>query len=142
MSVSIRILIVDDFEPWRRFLCCFLQQNSAWQIVCEVSDGLEAIEKSRELQPDLILLDIGLPKINGIEAARQIHKLAPASRILFLSEEDCPDVMLAALGAGGHGYVVKSDAASDLSAALEAVMANKQFVGSRFRPQEPLTDSV
>ncbi len=123
MSASIRILIVDDFEPWRRSLCSVLRQNPAWQIIYEASDGLEAIEKSRELQPDLILLDVGLPKLNGIEAARQIRKLAPRSRILFLSENDCPDVVQAALSAGGHGYVVKSDAASDLSAALEAVMA-------------------
>lgn len=86
LSVSIRILIVDDFEPWRRSLCSLLQQNPAWQVICEASDGLEAIEKSRELQPDLILLDIGLPKLNGIEAARQIRKLAPGARILFLRE--------------------------------------------------------
>jgi len=132
----VRILIVDDCEPWRRFLCSFLQQDPAWQIICEASDGLEAIEKSRELQPNLILLDIGLPKLNGIEAARQIHRIVPCSKILFLSENCCPDVVREALSLGGRGYVVKSDAASDLVAALEAVIANKQFVGRRFLADE------
>jgi CheY-like chemotaxis protein len=132
LATSVRILIVDDFEPWRHFLCSFLQQYPAWQIICQASDGLEAIEKSRELQPDLILLDIGLPKLNGIEAARQIHRIASHSRILFFSENCCLDVVREALRVGGCGYVVKSDAAHDLLAAMEAVIANKQFVGSRF----------
>jgi DNA-binding NarL/FixJ family response regulator len=127
---------VDDFEPWRRFLFSFLQQYPAWQIICEASDGLEAIEKSRELQPDLILLDIGLPGLNGIEAAQQIRIIAPCSRILFFSENSCPDIMRKALTVGGYGYVVKSDAASELVPALESVMANKQFVGRRFRPED------
>jgi DNA-binding NarL/FixJ family response regulator len=133
---SVRILIVDDFEPWKRFLFSFLQQYPEWQIICEASDGEDAIEKSRELQPDLILLDIGLPGLNGIEAAQQIRIIAPHSRILFFSENSCPDIMREAFRVGGHGYVVKSDAASDLVPALEAVMANKQFVGRRFQPQD------
>jgi DNA-binding NarL/FixJ family response regulator len=132
----VRILIVDDFEPWRRTLCSLLKEYPAWQVICEASDGLEAIEKSRELQPDLILLDIGLPGLNGIEAAQQIRIIAPCSRILFFSENCCPDTVREALRIGGHGYVVKSDAASDLIPALQAVMANKQFVGRRFRPQD------
>lgn len=131
-SAPVRILIVDDSEPWRHSLCSFLQHNPVWQIICEASDGLEAIEKSRELHPDLILLDIGLPKLNGIEAARQIRTVAPGSRILFLSENCCPEVVWEALHVGGCGYVVKSDAGSDLAAALEAVIANKRFVGRRF----------
>jgi DNA-binding NarL/FixJ family response regulator len=132
LATFVRILVVDDSEPWRRFLCSFLQQNPAWQIICEASDGLEAIEKSREMQPDLILLDIGLPKLNGIEAAQQIHIVAPCSKILFFSENCCPDIVREALRVGGCGYVVKSDAASDLVAALEAVIANQRFVGRRF----------
>ena len=136
MAASVRILIVDDFEPWRRLLFFFLQQSPAWQIICEASDGLEAIEKTRELQPDLILMDIGLPKLNGIEAARQIRKIAPRSRILFLSENCSPEVVRAAFSAGGHGYVVKSDAAQDLLAAIQAVIGDKQFVGGRFSTQD------
>lgn len=131
MATSVRILIVDDFAPWRRFLCSFLQQDPAWQIICEASDGLEAIDKTRKLQPDLIVLDIGLPKLNGIEAARQIHRIAPRSRILFFSENCCPDVVREALSAGGSGYVVKSDAAHDLIPCMKAVMKDQQFVSSR-----------
>jgi DNA-binding NarL/FixJ family response regulator len=131
LATSVRILIVDDFEPWRRFLCSFLQQDPAWQIISEASDGLEAIDKSRELQPDLIVLDIGLPKLNGIEAARQIHRIAPCSRILFFSENCCPEVVQEALRVGGRGYVVKSDAAHDLIPSLKAVMQDQRFVSSR-----------
>ena len=69
---SVRILIVDDCEPWRRMVFALLQEYPDWQIICEASDGVEAVQKSEELQPDLILLDIGLPRLNGIEAARQI----------------------------------------------------------------------
>jgi DNA-binding NarL/FixJ family response regulator len=123
---------VDDFEPWRRSLCSFLQKDPAWQIICEASDGLEAVEKSRELQPDIVLLDVGLPTLNGIEAAKQIREVAPGSRVVFLSANTCPDVVREALRVGGCGYVVKSDARGDLVAALEAAIANKQFVGRRF----------
>ena len=95
------------------------------------SDGLEAIQKAGELQPDLILLDIGLPKVNGIVAARRIRNVAPKSKILFLSQELDSDVAQAALSEGGHGYVVKSDAEKELFAAVKAVMQGKQFVSRR-----------
>jgi DNA-binding NarL/FixJ family response regulator len=135
VSAAVRILIVEDFEPWRQFLHSFVQRNPAWQIVGEASDGLEAIEKSREMQPDVIVLDIGLPKLNGIEAARRIRKIAPSARILFFSENCCVEVVQEAFHIGGRGYVVKSDALDELGAALLAVIANQQFVGSRFKNQ-------
>ncbi len=128
----VRILIVDDCEPWRRMLFSFLQEHPNWQIISEASDGLEAIQKSRELQPDLILLDIGLPGMNGIEAARQIHEVAPGSKILFLSENLCPEVVQEAFCIGAWGYVVKSDAGHELVAAMESIIEDKQFVSSRF----------
>jgi DNA-binding NarL/FixJ family response regulator len=132
LTAVMRILVVDDFEPWRRFLCRFLQECPACQVICEASDGLQAIEKSRELQPDLILLDVGLPKLSGIEVARQIRQVAPGSRILFCSENCCPEVVREAFNVGGRGYVVKSDAVHDLLPALNVVMQNRRFVGSRF----------
>jgi len=78
---------VEDFEPWRRFISLMVEQEPQLRIICEVSDGLEAVLKAKELQPDLILLDIGLPRLNGIDAARQIHRSSPKSKILFLSQE-------------------------------------------------------
>ena len=88
------------------------------------------------MQPDVIILDIGLPKLNGIKAAREIQRVAPGARILFFSENSCVDVVREAFRVGGRGYVMKSDAHDDLSAALEAVIANQQFVGSRFVDQD------
>ena len=134
---SVRILIVDDCEPWRRMIFTLLQEYPDWQVICEASDGLEAVRKSKELQPDLILLDIGLPGINGIEAARQIRQFAPLSKILFLSENMCSTVVQEALCSGARGYVAKSDAAHDLLAAVEAVIEDKQFVSSRFAGCNP-----
>jgi DNA-binding NarL/FixJ family response regulator len=109
-----------------------LQGYSDWQIICEASDGLEAVHKSGELQPDLILLDIQLPGLNGIEAARRILKTAPRSKILFLTETTSPDVIREAFRIGAVGYVVKSDAAYDLLMAMNSVIANSQFVSGRF----------
>ena len=133
MTCTFRILLVDDFEPWRSFVASLLRQNPEWQIICEVSDGLEAIQKAKEFQPDLIVLDIGLPKLNGIEAASSIRNVAPESKILFLSATHSSDIAAAALSAGGHGYVVKSDGASELLMAVEAVLQSKCFVSSTFR---------
>ena len=83
----IRILVADDFVPWRRFVSSIVRQQPGWHVVCEASDGLEAVQKAREFKPHIILLDIGLPKLNGIEATRQIRKLVPNSKILFLSAD-------------------------------------------------------
>lgn len=123
---------MDDFEPWRRFVASLLQEKPDWQVICEASDGLEAVQRAEEFQPDLILLDLGLPKLNGIEAARSIRKVAPDSKILFLSENRDSEIAAAALVAGGHGYVVKSDGANELLLAIAAVLHGKRFVSSRF----------
>ena len=132
MARIVRILLVDDFEPWRTFVASLLKKNPEWQILSEVSDGLAAVQKAEEFQPDLIVLDIGLPKLNGIEAALSIRKVAPNSRILFLSENRSSDIVAAALNAGGHGYVVKSEGANELLVAIEAVLQGKRFVSSTF----------
>jgi DNA-binding NarL/FixJ family response regulator len=124
--------VVDDFEPFRRFVVSALQKRPEIQIICEASDGLEAAQKAEEMQPDLILLDIGLPKLNGIEAARRIRKLSPGSKILFVSQELSPDLVHGALATGARGYVVKSDAGRELLTAVEIVLRGEQFVGRRF----------
>jgi DNA-binding NarL/FixJ family response regulator len=127
---TVRVLVVDDYEPFRRFVCLTLEKDLNLQVVCEASDGLEAVRRAEELKPDLIFLDIGLPTLNGIEAARQIRKLAPESKVIFLSQESSPDVVQAALNSGAWGYVVKARAATDLLAAVEAVLLGKHFVSS------------
>ena len=128
MSPSlIRVLVVEDYEPFRRFVRSTLAERPALQIVCEVTDGLEAVLKAEELKPDLILLDIGLPSLNGMEAARRIAKTAPESKIIFLSQESSPEVIQAALNLGAWGYVVKVKAGTDLLSAVDAVLQGKQF---------------
>ena len=127
---SLRILVVEDHETFRRFVCTTLGKRSEYCVVCEVSDGLEAVRKAEELQPDLIVLDIGLPGINGLEAARRIHKSCPASRILFLSLESDANVVQESLRAGALGYVDKKKAEVDLLAAVKAVSEGRRFVSS------------
>ncbi len=137
-STSVRVLVVDDFAPFRRFVASLLRGQQALQIVGEAVDGLDAVRKAEELQPDLILLDVGLPWLNGIEAARRIHQLCPCSKILFLSQESSPAVMQAALATGAKGYVVKSDAGSELLPVITAILRGEEFVGAtRHAPQQP-----
>ena len=126
----VRILVIDDYEPWRRFITSTLQKLHEVQIAGQGSDGMEAIEKARELQPDLILLDIGLPKLDGIKAALKIRECAPKTRILFFTENSSPDIAEEAMRTGAYGYVVKAGAAQELLPAVEAVLQGKRFLSS------------
>lgn len=126
----VRILVVEDSKPFREFIYSLLEKISQLQIIGEASDGREAVHKAEELQPDLILLDVGLPSLNGIEAARQIAALAPRSRIIFLSQESSPDVVRGALSTGAKGYVTKPNAGKDLLAAVETVVQGGRFVSA------------
>ena len=124
----VRILVAEDFASFRRFIRSKLSLRPNLQIIGEVCDGQEAVHKAEELKPDLILLDIGLPKLNGIEAARQIRDFAPKSRIIFVSQEMSLDIVQEALGLGTCGYVLKSKAESDLLVAVDTVLEGRQFV--------------
>jgi len=125
---SIRVLVVEDYAAFRRVLVSAIQSKAEIQVICEVADGPEAVQKARELQPELILLDIGLPRLNGIEAARQIRNLSPESKILFVSQESSPDIVQAALETGAKGYVVKADVGRELIPALDAVLRGQTYV--------------
>jgi len=129
-----RILVVDDYEPWRRYFSTTLKEQRLW-VIGEASGGLEAVQQAQELQPDLILLDIGLPTLNGIEAARRIREVSPTSKILFMSENRSADIAEKALSTGGSGYVVKSDAKSDLLPAVYAVLKGKRFLSASLAAQ-------
>jgi DNA-binding NarL/FixJ family response regulator len=135
-SISrVRVLVVEDNEPFREFIYSILRMSAELEIIGDASDGQEAVDKSEELQPDLILLDIGLPSLNGIEAAKRIRKLVPSSKIVFLSQESSPDVVRYALSLGAMGYVPKPNASCDLLAAIEAVVHGKQFVSAGLADQ-------
>ncbi len=123
-----RVLVVEDFAPFWQFIRSTLAERADVQVIGEVADGLEAVQKAELLAPDLVLLDIGLPTLNGIEAARQIQKIVPKSKIIFVSQESSCEVVQEALDLGAWGYVLKARAASDLLAAVDAVLEGKHFL--------------
>jgi CheY-like chemotaxis protein len=134
--LPLRILVVEDFAPFRRFACTALQQRAAFQIF-EAADGLEAVRKAEELQPDLILLDINLPTLHGFEVATQVGRLVPHARLLFVSQESSSEIVRTALSLGALGYVQKVSAATDLLAAVDAVLDGQRFVSSSVAFTEP-----
>jgi DNA-binding NarL/FixJ family response regulator len=127
-SSAVRVLVVEDFEPFRQLIRTILEKDPRFQIVAEASDGLDAVQKATELKPHLVLLDIGLPLMNGLDAARLIRKLTPDSRILFVTQESSADIAHEALRLGASGYVLKMRVSSDLLTATDAVLQGKQFV--------------
>jgi len=128
--------VVDDFEPFRRFLRSILQKNWDCRSIVEASDGAEAVELATELQPDLILLDIGLPTLNGLAVAQRLSHKLPGTKILFVSANRDASVIDAALSNGGKGFVLKTDAASELSQAIAAVLNGEVFVSNRIKRGE------
>ena len=126
---SIRVMVVEDYLPFCRFIRSKLEQRPALRFICEVSDGLEAVQKAQELKPDLILLDIHLPTLSGLEAARRIRELAPEAKIIFSSCETSADIVQEAMGLGAWGYVFKTHA-GQLLVAIGAVLSGVRFVSS------------
>ena len=130
----VRILVVDDFEPLRHFLTTTLKRVAGLHVIGEASDGRVAVQRADTLRPDLILLDIGLPSLGGLEAAREIRTLVPQSRILIVSQELTPEIVQAALHLGARGYVLKSDTGRELLTAIKAVIRGDIYVsGSLMR---------
>jgi DNA-binding NarL/FixJ family response regulator len=128
-----RVLIVDDYEPWRREICSTIEATGRWLLVAEAADGASAVEQARALRPDLILLDVSLPSVDGIEAARRILAENPAARILFVSEHQSREIVDAAIATGARGYLVKMDAARELLTAMAAVVGDRYFTSRTAR---------
>ena len=126
-AASLRVLLVEDFELMRNLIRTVLEKRPGVQIIAEASDGIDAVHQAAQLKPDLILLDIGLPRLNGIEAARQIRELSPQSKIIFLSQESSPEIIEEAMSVG-CGYVIKAKVAPQLLSAVDAVLRGETFV--------------
>jgi DNA-binding NarL/FixJ family response regulator len=136
--MTIRILVVDDHPVVRQGLKTLLEGHSGWEVIGEASDGAEAIEKAKHLNPDVMVLDVTMPRMNGLEACRQLRRQSPGLEILFVTQHDSPQMMREALEAGGRGYVVKSNAARDLLAGVEAVSQHRVFTALNGRKAEDL----
>ena len=129
--MALRIFVADDHEVVRRGICSLLTSHSGWEICGEAADGREAVEKVAHLKPDIVILDIGMPALNGLEAARQILHNDPHQKIAILSITDSEQVIQEALRAGAKAYILKSDGAKDLIVAIEALQLNRTYFNSR-----------
>ncbi len=128
---GLRIFIADDHEVVRKGLCALLQGEAGWEICGEASDGREALEKVHTLKPDVVILDIGMPGLNGLDVTRQILKHDPATKVLVLTLHDSDQVVREVLSAGARGFILKSDAARDLVVAVDALRRDKTYFTSK-----------
>ena len=129
--MTFRIMVADDHEVVRRGLCSLLRAQPDWEVCGEAGDGREAVEKALQLQPEVVILDIGMPNLNGLEATRQILRANPQTKVLILTLHDSDQVVRDVLDAGARGFLLKSDAARDLVAAVEALRRNKTYFTSK-----------
>jgi len=129
--MPVRILVADDHQVVRTGLRALLESKTGWQVCAEAANGREAVEKAGQLKPDVAVLDIGMPLLNGVEATRQIRKLSPQTEILILTMHDSDLLVQEVLGAGAHGYILKDDADRNLVAAVDALRRHKPYLSSR-----------
>ena len=129
----VRLLVVDDFRLWQECVQVHLEGHPEVQIVGFASNGLEALQKVEDLQPDLVFLDISLPNMSGIETARKIRQRNPRCKIIFLTGQLQPEIVMEALEAGGWGYVYKNDAPTELLLSLESVCVGKRYLSRSVR---------
>lgn len=128
-----RVLVVEDYEPFSDMVRVLLEDDATLQIAAVAEDGLAGLHAAEDLQPDLILLDVGLPKMNGLQAARWLRDLAPNSKIIFVTAERSRELVHRAFELGARGYVIKTDAGSELLPAIKAVLGGDNFVSSGCR---------
>jgi DNA-binding NarL/FixJ family response regulator len=126
--MTVRILVVDDHPVVRHGLKSLLGARNGWEVIGEASDGIEAVDKASDLTPDVVVLDVSMPRMNGLEACRLIRKSVPECEVLIVTQHDSAQMMREALDAGARGYVVKSNAARDLLAAVDAVSRHTPFM--------------
>jgi DNA-binding NarL/FixJ family response regulator len=129
--MKLRILIADDHEVVRRGLASLLQSHEGWEICGDAKDGREAVEKAKQLKPDIVIVDVGMPNLNGLAATRQLLQHNPQQKVIVLTITDSDQVIREALDAGARGFVLKSDAARDLVSAVEALQRNRMFFTPR-----------
>jgi len=124
------IFLADDHELFRKGIRALLEDHQNWRIVGEASNGREAVEKIVKLKPDIAILDVGMPEMNGLEATRQIMALLPSTRVLILTMHESEQLVREVLSAGARGYVLKSDPGTSLISAIQALLDNKSFLAS------------
>jgi DNA-binding NarL/FixJ family response regulator len=137
----VKVLLVDDFEPFRNWVSSLFRQEPDFEIIGEAADGQQGVQQATELKPDLVVVDLALPRLNGIEVTRQIRCSSPDSKIVLLTGNDFPQLARAALDSGASGYVIKSDAAGELFAAVRAVLQGRQYVSKRLIGCDLIEDS-
>ena len=132
-----QIVVVDDYEPWRNLITSVLTEHIRSCVIRQAANGLEAVQFAADLQPDLVTMDLGLPGLNGIEAAKQIRQKCPDTKILFISENRSPEIVEAALAAGGMGYVLKCDAV-ELRKAVDTVAKSRRYISQTLAHEAPV----
>jgi two-component system secretion response regulator SsrB len=126
----VTIIVVDDSKPWREFVSLLLRRRPEWNLLCEVATGLEGCDSCTDLSPDVVLLDLGLPDINGLDVLKRIRSHRSLTKVIVVTNEASPEIVEAALGLGAAGYVFKPDAGRDLLPAIDSILSGKTFVSS------------